>query len=183
MQSPGQLPSKIILIGFMSSGKSSVAQELANRLGLQLIQTDDLIVKSSGYLSIPAIFSERGESHFRDLEESIAKSLSGQGGVVISTGGGIITRPTNMEHLTKNGGVVVFLRATFDTIASRIGDISSRPLFKDPESARTLFITRAPIYESYANITVDTDERTITEVCEEIIQQLQGHPPHAYHHR
>jgi shikimate kinase len=167
----------------MSSGKSSVARELATRLGLRLIQTDDLIVKTSGYPSIPSIFSERGEGYFRDLEESVAKDLSDEHGVVISTGGGVITRPVNMEHLTKNGGAVIFLRTSFDTITARIGDISTRPLFKDTKSAQELFTSRAPIYQSHAHITVDTDNRTITEVCDDIITQLKGYQPHDRHHR
>lgn len=165
--------SKVVLIGFMASGKSAVAIELAPLLGFTAHQVDDEIVARSGYPSVAAIFAEKGEVFFRDLESEVALSLREAEDVVISTGGGIITRPANMENLKYNGGVVVYLRTSFEMISARVGDISSRPLFANKTDARELYQKRLPIYESYADIIVDTDGVSVQEVCSEILSQLK----------
>jgi shikimate kinase len=164
---------KIILIGFMASGKSAVAQLLAPRLGWNAHQLDDDIVSKSRLPSVSAIFKEHGELFFRDLESAVALSLRNAEKVVVATGGGIITRSSNMEALKSNGGVVVYLRTSFETITERAGDTSSRPLFSDKASALDLYIKRLPIYESFADIIVDTDDRSEDEVCNEILRHVE----------
>ena len=82
-------------------------------------------------------------------------------------------RQNNMDNLKSNGGVVVYLRTSFETIAERAGDTSSRPLFADKASALELYLKRLPIYESYADITVDTDDRTEEEVCDAVARLLK----------
>lgn len=164
---------KIVLIGFMASGKSAVAAALAPKLGFRLIQVDEEIVARSGHHSIPEIFAEKGEAHFRDLEAGVAASLRGAQNAVISTGGGIISREENMTNLKDNDGVVVYLRSSFETVAERAGDLSTRPLFRDRENALELFQRRLPIYEGYADITIDTDKRSIEEVCSAILAQIK----------
>lgn len=164
---------KIVVIGFMASGKSAVAIPLAQRLGLAPFNVDDEIVSRSGLPSIPAIFAERGEPHFRELEAEVAASLRDAHDMVISTGGGIISRPENMSNLTANGGVVIYLRSSFETVAERAGDLTSRPLFANKASALELYQQRLPIYERYADIIVDTDGRSVDEVCSTIISQLK----------
>ena len=166
--------SKVVLIGFMASGKSAVAAELAPRLGFRALQVDDDIVSSSGYPSVAAIFTEKGEAFFRDLESDVAHSLREAKRVVISTGGGIITRPANMESLKSNGGVIVYLRTAFETVSARAGDLSSRPLFANKTNALDLYQKRLPVYESYADITVDTDELSVEDVCSTITARLQS---------
>jgi shikimate kinase len=163
---------KIVMIGFMASGKSAVAAPLAQRLGITLFNVDDEIVSRSGLPSIPAIFAEKGESHFRELEAEVAASLRDAHDVVISTGGGIITRPENMSNLRANGGVVIYLRTSFETVAERAGELASRPLFADKANALELYQQRLPIYERYADITVDTDGRSVEQVCSAIISHL-----------
>ncbi|MEY4668122.1 MAG: hypothetical protein RL518_821 [Pseudomonadota bacterium] len=164
---------KLILIGFMASGKSAVATALAPQLGLRLIQIDDEIVSRSGLPSIPAIFAEKGEPYFRELEATVAASLRDSQGVIISTGGGIITREENMTNLKYNGGLVIYLQTSFETIASRAEDLSSRPLFANKKNALELFHHRLPIYERHADIIIDTDGRSVEQVCSAILTQLQ----------
>ena len=164
---------KLILIGFMASGKSAVAAALAPRLGFAMIQVDEQIVARSNLPSIPIIFAEKGEPYFRDLEAEVASSLRDAHNLVISTGGGIITRPENMINLKDNGGIVVYLRTSFETVAERAGDLSSRPLFANKANALDLYKSRLPIYERYADIIVDTDGRSIDEVCSAILAQLR----------
>lgn len=158
----------------MASGKSAVAAELAPHLGFAVLQVDDDIVSRSGYPSVAAIFAEKGEELFRQLESEVALSLREAKDVVISTGGGIITYPSNMENLKSNGGIVVYLRTSFETVSARAGDISSRPLFADKANALDLYKKRLPLYESYADIIVDTDGLSLEEVCSEILSQLKS---------
>jgi shikimate kinase len=164
---------KVILIGFMGSGKSSVAPLLATKLGYSLVDLDSLIVQQSGFPSIPALFSEKGEPEFRNLEAHVANSLRNAEQVVISTGGGIVGRSSNIENLKHGGGAVVFLKTSFDEIRRRISDMSARPLFQNPEQAAALYETRLPLYNAYADITVSTDGKTPDEVCSEITNQLE----------
>lgn len=164
---------KIVLIGFMGSGKSSVAPLLATRLHYSLVDLDSLVVQQSGLPTIPRIFSERGEPAFRELEAQVAQSLRDATRVVISTGGGIIGRSANIENLRHGGGTVIFLKTSFDEIRRRISDISTRPLFKDPDHAAALYETRLPLYTSYADMTVVTDEKTPEQVCSEIVSQFE----------
>jgi shikimate kinase len=164
---------KIVIIGFMASGKTVVAKPLAERLGLTPFNVDDEIVSRSGLPSIPAIFAEKGESHFRELEAEVAASLRDAHDMVISTGGGIISRSENMSNLTANGGLVVYLRTSFETVAERAGDLTSRPLFANKANALELYQQRLPIYERYADIIIDTDGRSVDEVCSTIISHLK----------
>jgi shikimate kinase len=163
---------KVALIGFMGSGKSSVAPLLATALGYQLVDVDTEIVARSGLPSIPDIFSAHGEPFFRDLEAAVAESLTNSEHVVISTGGGIVGRPTNISHLRKNGGAIIFLRTRFETVAARISDFASRPLFRDINRARTLYAERQPLYNEHADLVVDTDDKTPGQVCDEIVATL-----------
>jgi shikimate kinase len=160
---------KIALIGFMGSGKSSVAPLLAHKLGCTLIDTDSLILERSGFASIPLLFSDKGEIAFRDIESEVAQSLRDSKHVVISTGGGIIGRPANMEALKNAGGLVVFLMTSFEEIQRRLAGFEDRPLFKDPKQAAALYQARFPIYTSYADIAVTTDGKTPEQVCAEIV--------------
>ncbi len=163
---------KVALIGFMGSGKSSVAPLLATALGYRLVDVDSEIISRSGLPSIRDIFSARGEPFFRDLEAAVAESLTDTAHVVVSTGGGIIGRHTNIEHLRMNGGAIIFLRTRFETVTARISDFASRPLFRDIDRARTLYAERQQLYKEYADLVVDTDDKTPGQVCDEIVATL-----------
>jgi len=165
---------KVALIGFMASGKSAIASLLAPRLGWRVCQLDDEIVLRSGLPSVAAIFKEHGEPYFRELEAKQALSHRDSQHVVIATGGGIINRASNIEHLKHGGGVIIYLRTSFEAIAERVGDVSHRPLFADQASALELYTKRLPVYESFADMVVDTDERSEEEVCAEVFTQLKS---------
>ena len=90
---------KLILIGFMGAGKSTVATHLASRFNISVVEMDELIISRSGFGSIPEIFAAKGESFFRDLESEVARTLAQQSNLIISSGGGVIGRPENMEQL------------------------------------------------------------------------------------
>lgn len=145
----------IALCGFMGAGKTVVGKELAKIMGRKFVDTDEMIEEETG-VSIPAIFASRGEEYFRDLEFGICKKAAELKNTVISTGGGAMTFERNVEAI-KRGSKVVFLDASFDVICERVGDASSRPLFKDRESAKKLYDERREKYIAAADHVVSGD--------------------------
>jgi 3-phosphoshikimate 1-carboxyvinyltransferase len=166
-----RLTMKIVLIGFMATGKSSVAPILAARLGLDVIEMDDLIVKKSGRESITEIFEIDGEAAFREFEKSVGKDLQHHDNVVISTGGGVVMDKTIIGYLADNA-VVIELSAPFKTLLKRISPDIPRPLFADVTQAKALYKLRRPLYSKYATIDVATGDKSIDEVAEEIVKQV-----------
>lgn len=160
---------KLILIGFMGSGKTTVGNLLAKKLNLEVIEMDELIIKQEGK-SINNIFSQDGEIKFRELETQIAKDLDIKNNVVISTGGGVVTNKKNIDYLKKNGKII-FLKTSFTEIEKRLKNVKDRPLFKDKKKAKELFIFRQSLYEEYADLIVNTNGRSVEEVTYEIISQ------------
>ena len=132
---------KISLIGFMGSGKTSVAKVLARKLNLKNIEMDDLVLKKSKRQSIPEIFSKDGEAHFREIEIEVARDLRTEKDKIISTGGGVIMNKITIDYLKENGKII-FLKTSFKTILDRLINDVSRPLFKDKSKARKLFLFR-----------------------------------------
>lgn len=163
---------KIVLIGFMGSGKSTLAKILAEKLHLQMYEMDDLILSRSGRASIPEIFAVDGEAHFRKLESEMAKELGELESGVISTGGGVITHLGNIESLRRQGGRIVYLRATFETIQKRLTGDTNRPLFQDLPRARQLYGARSSVYEKCSQIIIDTDTLSTSQITKEICERL-----------
>lgn len=143
----------IILCGFMGSGKTTVGQELAKIMGRKFVDTDELIEREQG-VAIKAIFTVHGEDYFRDLEFACCQNISDMKNCVVSTGGGALTFPRNVDAL-KQGGKIVFLDADFDVICDRIGNSKTRPLFQDREKARQLYNERKSKYLSAADYVID----------------------------
>ena len=163
----------IVLIGFMGSGKSSVATALADLLGLPVAELDALIVEAAGGLPIPQIFEQYGEPHFRALEEQAAATLATRDGIIISAGGGVIEYPRTINSLAAPNTAVVYLKTALETILSRLGTEShSRPLFKAAAVAER-YRSRLPLYERYATLTVATDGLTVSEVAAEVARRLR----------
>lgn len=165
----------IILIGFMGSGKSAVGAELAERLGRKFIDTDEIIERKTG-MTVREIFEKHGEEFFRDRESEAAAQLLtyNQGEMIAAAGGGIILRKENRAVISK-AGEVVLLKASPPEILSRIGGCANRPLLnqEDPlETIKMILEEREPYYSEY-KIAFDTTGKTVSEVCEEIIERLQ----------
>jgi len=167
---------KVILIGFMGSGKSTVARRLGELLAHPVVEMDEVIVERSGLPSVAEIFAQRGEAAFRDLESAVAESLAAASDVIVSTGGGVVTRDRNMEHLRANGGTVFLLHAPFDTVAARNAGLETRPLFRDGSRARQLFEARAPLYARWADETLDSASRSVDDLCSGILSRLNFRP-------
>jgi len=164
---------KIILIGFMGAGKTTVAEGLARKFGLKVVEMDEELVAHSDYKNIPEIFERKGETFFRELEQQSAKRMRDIDGVVISTGGGVVLNNLTMSYLKQNG-IAVFLDTSFSQIVSRLKNTTGRPLFKDPKPAKILFDLRAPLYRYYADYVVDTNGKSIDEIVRLILTKLEA---------
>lgn len=159
----------IILTGFMGSGKTEVGKMLAQRLGYAFLDTDKLIEEKTGK-SISEIFREEGESSFRELETEVIKGLSGITGYIISTGGGIVIREENILSL-KNIGLVIWLKASPESIFKRISPETHRPLLnvENPlEHIKKLLSIREQFY-SRADFSIDTDGLEVDKVVKAIL--------------
>lgn len=167
--------SNIILEGFMGSGKSTVAAILADRLELDLMDTDEAIEMSEGR-TISEIFEEEGENAFRDMETELLKTIVTEHWkeLVISLGGGLPMREENRE-LLKKAGKVVLLRANPSTVYERLKEDTTRPLLRGDnpkEKIQELHNLRKNQYEAAADIVVDTDDKTPEEIADTIIEML-----------
>ena len=165
----------VVLIGFMGTGKSSVGRELARRWGFRFLDTDSIIRNQCGK-SIAEIFSVFGEPFFRDQEFATLTNLLHCHRAVIATGGGIVIQPRNVDLLGKLG-TTIWLKADQTTILERVSRNKNRPLLQttDPETTiARLLIERGPLYESAADLVVDSSGLSHHEVAEKVIAGLQS---------
>lgn len=158
----------IYLIGPMASGKSTVGRSLATALSTSFADSDAAIVSHHG--TIPQIFAEHGEAHFRDLEvQSLSRLRTG----VVATGGGAVLREENQQLLSR--GTVVYLELGQQAAAERIKQDSNRPLLAGDEALNTwnaVYEKRRPIYEMLADVHVLVDGKSVSQIIEEILPQL-----------
>jgi shikimate kinase len=157
---------RVVLVGPPGSGKSTVAAQLAGRLGLPYEDADTLVETRAGK-AIPDIFVDSGEAEFRKLERAAVIEVLGHDGVV-SLGGGAVLDPDTRADLT--GHTVVFLDVSLSEAATRVGLGTSRPLLLGNVRGRLkqLMDARRPLYAQVATFTIDTDGRTPEEIVDEI---------------
>lgn len=163
----------VVLVGFMGSGKSSVGRLVARTLRSRFVDTDRLVADRAGR-EITDIFAAHGEPWFRQEESRALRLLLGGSGLVVATGGGIVTVPENLPALKKLG-FVVWLTAAEEVIWERVSRNKHRPLLhtENPrETIRSLIEKRNPLYETVADLTVDTSVLTHAEVAERICRPI-----------
>jgi shikimate kinase len=164
----------IVLIGLRGSGKTTVGKILAQKMGREFIEMDELIARKAG-LTIPEIVKKYGWGKFRDIEEEITGQLAKLDNIVNASGGGVVTREQNIVKLKKNG-VLVWLQAGVDTLVNRTGEDAGRPPLAEGRSRREdmeiTFKERKPFYQQAAALTVNTENKTPEEVAEAIIKLL-----------
>ena len=164
----------IFLIGYMGTGKSTVAAHMAKQFGLEVLEMDQMIVEREG-MSISDIFAKQGESYFRDVETNLLIEIQSQENKVVSCGGGVVLREQNVEEMRK-GGKIVLLSAKAETILERVKDDDSRPLLqgnKNIEFINDMLEKRRPKYESAADIIIETDAKQVADICSEIFEQIE----------
>ena len=167
---------KVILIGFMGVGKTSVGKRLAEKLNFDFIDTDyeiELLVNKT----IPEIFENYGENYFRQLENRILKKSLKENDVVISTGGGIISTKQNYDIL-KNEEKVIFLDASVETIVSHLqNEVNKRPMLTKSKNLNNkieeLLSTRYKKYIKVSDIVIDVDGKNIDEVISQILVYIR----------
>lgn len=163
----------IVLIGFMGAGKSTISEYLSSVFAMDVIEMDQVIAEQQG-MSISDIFATYGEEYFRQLETNLLIDMQERKNVIISCGGGVAMRERNVVEMKKNGRVVL-LTANPQTILDRVKDSDDRPLLnghKNVEYIAELMEARREKYEAAADIVVCTDNKTVLEICEEMIQKL-----------
>lgn len=163
----------IVLIGFMGAGKTTVSDYLSTMFDMDIIEMDQEITDREE-MSIPDIFATYGEEYFRDLETSLLVELQDRKNVIISCGGGTALRENNVAEMKKNGRVVL-LTASPETIYERVKDSDDRPVLKgrkNVDGIAELMEQRREKYEAAADIVVQTDRKTVLQVCEELVQRL-----------
>jgi len=160
---------KIVLVGFMGAGKSTVARLLADRLGVERIDLDEEIEREAG-CAIAEIFDTKGEAHFRDLESAaLTRLLASERPLVLATGGGAVLREANREAMLRSSFVAA-LTASPERIVERVSGDSSRPLLRGDvgERVRRLMDERKTAYD-FAHIKIDTTDLTPEEAAERIL--------------
>ena len=162
-------PINIVLTGFMGVGKTAVGREAAAQLDRPFVDVDDLIVEEAG-MSIPEIFEQQGEAHFRGLERTILRRLAAEQGQVIATGGGALVNAANRELMTRTS-LVVCLSATLNAIEERIGEDANRPMLATPDRQQRIVDLLSQQAAAYAEIPyrIDTTGRSVQDVAEEVI--------------
>ncbi|MDH3972916.1 MAG: shikimate kinase [Deltaproteobacteria bacterium] len=162
----------IVLIGYRGTGKSEVSTLLSQKSGMKCIGMDAEIVRIAA-MPIPEIVEKYGWPGFRDRESELARDLSGQDNLIIDCGGGIIERAENIETL-KNNAIIVWLKASVDTIVTRITGDRSRPALTEgktfTEEVAEVLERRTPLYHGASEYEIDTDNLTPEQVAERIIE-------------
>ncbi len=157
----------------MGAGKSSVGRCLRRRIGLALLDIDEVVASNFG-MSIPEIFAEHGEEKFREAETEALRRVRTEEQTIIITGGGIVLRNENIEIL-KRLGVIVWLDANEKTLFARASRKQNRPLLQTKNPRKTfsqILGARRPLYATIANIRVDTSVLTDEEVAVAILAKL-----------
>lgn len=161
----------IVLIGMMGCGKSTCGKLLSQRLGLKLVDTDELIVEREGR-SISQIFAAEGEESFRNMETRVIRELTGWSGLVIATGGGLPLREENAKRLREMGLVVWLKRDPASTFSSV--SMAGRPL---AQSGQTDFLARfrerEPLYRRAAHVVIE-DFSAPENTVDLIVKVLKG---------
>ena len=162
----------VILIGMPSCGKSTLGVLLAKRLGLRFVDSDLLIQEREGML-LHQIIAERGVEGFLQLENAVNASVN-EPAAVISTGGSVIYGKEAMAHLSRLG-TLVYLRIPFEVMKERLGDYSHRGVvMPGGGTLEDMYRERAPLYEAYAQVTVDVCDFSLSDSIERICKALDA---------
>lgn len=163
----------IALIGFMGTGKSTISSYLKEMLAMDEVDVDAMIVRDQN-MQIKDIFSTYGEEYFRNCESSAIISLQTYRQSIISCGGGAVIREENVKNLKKSSRIVL-LSASPETILERVRDSEDRPILNgnmNVEFIKELMAKRLEYYQNAADVVIETDQKDVKQVCEELIKAL-----------
>lgn len=162
----------IFLCGFMGCGKSTVGSLLAKKTGCGFCDTDELVVKNQG-MTIPEIFSQKGEPYFRKVEAETVKSLCGKN-TVVACGGGAMLNSDTAKAVKENGGIIVYFNVPFEECYSRIKGDTNRPIVMNntKEQLEEIYNNRRDVYMKNSTIMVEA-VGSPNEIAETIINILR----------
>ena len=157
----------------MGAGKTTISDYLSTMFDMDIVEMDQVIAEREE-MSISDIFAIYGEEYFRDLETNLLIEMQSHKNAVISCGGGAALRERNVAEMKKNGRVVL-LTASPETIYERVKDSNDRPILNGNKNVP--FITdmmekRREKYEAAADVVIQTDNKSILEISEELISKL-----------
>jgi shikimate kinase len=161
---------RLVLTGFMGAGKSTIGRLLAERLNWSFLDLDAHLEARTG-ATIPQLFAQHGEAHFRRLESTALASALGQNNTVLALGGGTPEELTNRLLLEQTPATfTIFLDAPFPTLFDRcmLQNIA-RPVLADPAAAQLRFQKRHPLYRRLANLTIDTADLTAEQTVNALL--------------
>lgn len=165
----------IFLVGPMGAGKSTIGKHVADELKLPFYDTDRVIEDRTG-ADIAWIFDIEGEEGFRVREHNILDELTQQNGIVLATGGGVVSMPENRKILVSRG-TVIYLRTSIEQQIERTRDDKRRPLLQDKGQLRETIVDlakeREMLYEEISDLAFETDGRSVRTVSQAIVKALQ----------
>lgn len=164
----------IMLIGFMGTGKSTVAAYMNQVYGMDVVEMDEVLAERE-QMSIPEIFDQYGEEYFRNRETELVQELQGEENKIVSCGGGVVLREQNVAEM-KKAGVIVLLTALPETILERVKDDENRPLLRGNKNVafiEKMLEDRGPKYRAAADVVVATDRKDAAAICREIMEKVQ----------
>ncbi|HEY7107331.1 MAG TPA: shikimate kinase [Acidimicrobiia bacterium] len=170
-------PRHLVLVGLMGAGKTTVGTRCAARMGRDFVDTDQLVEATAG-ISVAEVFERDGEAAFRELERAAVRdACASPAPLVIACGGGAVL-DAGSRAVLQASGLVVWLQAPAAVLGARVGSAEDRPLLGGEAGAVTtlerLAVLRAPAYEAAAEITIDTDGRTVDEVATLVVEEYDA---------
>lgn len=163
----------IALIGFMGAGKSTVSRYLKHKLAMDEVDVDSVIVKDQN-MPIKDIFAQFGEEYFRDCESKAIIKLQSLRQTIISCGGGAVVREENVANLKKTSRIVL-LTASPETVLERVKGSDERPILNGNMNVafiKELMEKRAELYRKAADVMIETDHKSVEQICEELLKAL-----------
>ena len=160
--------SNIILIGMPGAGKSTIGVVLAKRLGFSFLDTD-LVIQEKQKMLLHEILDEYGQDGFNEVENAILSEIFAKNSI-IATGGSAVYGKDAMQNM-KELGKIVYLKISYEELEHRLGDLEERGVsMKEGQTLRSLYEERLPLFEKYAEDTIDCDGKSIREIVYEICE-------------
>lgn len=161
----------VVLIGMPGAGKSTVGVVLAKNMGMSFVDSD-LVIQDQEKKKLHELIEEHGLDGFLEIEGRVIASLTPRS-AVIATGGSAVYSADAMEHLDSIA-MICYLRLPYESIRNRLGDLAERGVvLREGETLRDLYEERVPLYEKYANMTVECENKNIREIVTELSKRLK----------
>ena len=159
----------------MGTGKTTIGRQLAKNLSVSFYDSDHEIEKRTG-VKIALIFEIEGEEGFRRRETQILNELSQMNNIVLSTGGGAVTRAENRKTL-KNNGHIIYLKSSPEILFKRTADDKNRPLLQTDDrlsQIKKILAEREPIYIEMADEIIDSEKKSSKQIIQKILEQIDN---------